>query len=329
MTKKIIKVPRFLIFEETIQFARIIRELPNSGTFIFDFEDADKIDPFSLLYLSSELQRCRSGRKSADFFAKNFTHLSYAAHMGFFKAFGLEHGKRPGEAKGSSTYIPIQIIDVLKIKSDAKDLMVNPGELLENMSKELCKVLTQTDSGSLFDLLVYSLREILRNVIEHSNCHQFGFCAQYWPSLNRVSLAILDRGIGIKNSLATNPTLNINSDEKALMEAIKPGVSGKVYKGQKRKPKGEWANSGFGLYMTSNICRNGGTFFIASGSKGLYMSENKYRYLDTPLNGTAVNLTLDTSRLTNLNDMLAELRDKASTDKIASISSLGLSKSFK
>ncbi|APU67753.1 hypothetical protein [Christiangramia flava] len=327
--KKTIEVPKFLVFEETIKFASTLKDLPEEGTYIFDFKKADKIDPFSLLYLSSELQFCRHRREKADFRAKNFSHLTYQSHMGFFKAFGLNHGKSPGEARGSQSYLPITLLNAREIRNDAAEMKVNPGEILEGLSKELTQVLTQTKEGDLYDMLVYSLREMLRNVVEHSRCIEFGLCAQYWPSMNRVSLAILDRGIGIKKSLSNNPNLNLQSDEDALKIAIEPGVSGKVFKGQKRRPRGDWVNSGFGLYMTSNICRNGGSFFIASGTKGLYLSEKKSRFLDTPINGTALNLTLDTAKISGLKETLADLREKAGSHRKASPSSLGLTKSFK
>ncbi|WP_092949868.1 hypothetical protein [Roseateles sp. YR242] len=35
---------------------------------------------------------------------------------------------------------------------------------------------------------------------------------------------------------------------------------------------GNWANSGFGLYMTNRICRNGGNFFIASGATSMLLT---------------------------------------------------------
>ena len=157
--------------------------------------------------------------------------------MGFFQAFGLDHGKMPGEANGNSRYIPIRILDAKQIRQDAREQLINPAELLETHSEHMSKVLTQTDSGDLYEVIVYCMREILRNVIEHSQCDRFGFCAQYLPSLDRVSLAILDRGIGIKKALENNPNLNLQSDKDAVLEAIKPGVSGKIYKGKKENQR--------------------------------------------------------------------------------------------
>jgi hypothetical protein len=245
--------------------------------------------------------------------------------MGFFQAFGMNYGKRPGEAKGSSTYIPINIYNTQEIKQDARDLMINPAELLESKAKEISNVLTRSESGNLNEVLTYCIREIFRNVIEHSHSEQFGFCAQYRPSLNRVSFSIIDRGIGLKESLEHNPTLDLKNDEEAIRAALKPATSGKVYRGQKNKPKGEWANSGYGLFMTSNICKRGGGFFIASGDVGYYTSENKERILETPFIGTALNLALDTNRIKDLYTMLREIDNNDIKSKIKpSKSSMGL-----
>ncbi|WP_349663429.1 hypothetical protein IZU89_12500 [Cellulophaga lytica] len=325
MTRKKIIVPSRLTFQNSIDFVKNLRALEPRKEINFDFTNLVTIDPFSLLLVSSEIQRCRSRLKESKFLATNFEHCSYAAHMGFFQAFGMNFGKKPGEAKGSSTYIPINIYNTQEIKKDARDLMINPAELLESKAKEISNILTRSESGDLNEVLTYCLREIFRNVIEHSHSEQFGFCAQYRPSLNRVSFSIIDRGIGLKESLENNPTLNLNNDEDAIRAALKPATSGKVYKGQKNKPKGEWANSGYGLFMTSNICKRGGGFFIASGDFGYYTSENKERILETPFKGTALNLALDTNRIKNLYTMLREIDNNDIKSKSKpSKSSMGL-----
>ena len=122
---------------------------------------------------------------------------------------------------------------------------------------------------------------------------------------------MLDRGIGIQAGLSTNPYLTIASDQEALNLALMPGISGKTYKGAKQNLHDVWANSGYGLYMTSRLCREGGSFFIASGNIGLYLSENKKRYLKTPFEGTALRLTLNTNRLSSLSSMLSRYREEA------------------
>jgi len=311
MNEIIIEVPRYLIFERTIDFINSFKNLDSKNKYIFDFEKLKRIDPFSLLYLSSELRTLKLDNPESEFIAKNFQHCTYAAHMGFFQAFGLDYGKFPGEAKNNNRYIPIRLFNVPQIKESARDLMIHNGEILEGYAKEISEVLTQNYDKDLTEILRYCLREALRNIVEHSNSNKFGFCAQYLPSLNVVSFAVLDRGIGIKKSLEDNPKLKLESDLDAIRESLKPGVSGKVYSGQKRKPKGDWANSGYGLYMTSNICKKGGSFFIASGNKGVYLSSNDEKLLDLHINGTSLNLTINLNQKNNLNELLRELREEA------------------
>jgi hypothetical protein len=308
----VIKVPRRLTLETTVKFSCELRDIPKCESYILDFSGVGRIEPFALLFLSSELQRFKSKRGYAkQFAASNFEHCSYAGHMGFFKAFGLDYGKHAGEAKGSGTYIPITIFDVEEIKQSAADNYEAAGQFIEGQAEIMAETLTRSDSGDLFDTLTYSIREIIRNVIEHSESEQFGFCAQYWPSYGSVELSILDRGIGIRAGLSSNPHLNIQDDHEALNLSLMPGISGKAFKGMRRNANDVWANSGYGLYMTSRLCREGGSYFIASGETGLYLSENKKRYLETPFEGTAIKLTLNTSRLKTLSEMLGRFRKEA------------------
>jgi hypothetical protein len=323
----LITVPPNLILEETIRFANSFEAFPDTDQYIFDFRYVRRIEPFDMLFLSSELKRYRATKPDCRFTAQNYDQNSYAAHMGFYKAFGLDYGKAPGEALGSGTYIPITFYSTDEIRQKAREKGVAPAKLLEEECSRMSSILTRADKGELFDVMVYSLREILRNIVEHSRAENFSLCAQYWPSLRKVALAIKDDGRGIRESLSENPHLRIESDEDALNLALQPGVSGTAFAGAYIDPDDAWANSGYGLYMTSNICREGGSFFITSGSKGIYFSENKHRILETPVSGTALNLALNIDRVQSLQSMLESYRSKAS-DKGAqspSKSSKGLS----
>jgi len=309
MTKShIVTVPSSLTIPPTIEFANALLSLPTADEYVFDFSQVKFLPPFPLLYLSSEIQRCRAKHPELPFKAINIDHCTYEANMGFFRAFGMDYGKKPGEAKGSPNYLPIEIYNVAKIRQEAWKQLMPPPEFLEKKAAEITKVLTQTNRGVLYDVVVYCMREILRNVFEHSQATSFGLCAQYWPSRKRVSLAILDRGIGIKKSLSANPYLNLTTDESALEYSIQPGISGTAFEGADIDGNDTWANSGYGLYMTSNLCKESGNFFIASGGKGLYISKTIRQLIDIPFEGTALNLTLDLNNRANLSQMLEGYR---------------------
>lgn len=338
MESHTVYLPRRLTLESTIEFANELHILPQAKRYILDFQHVGRIEPYAMLFLSSEMQRLRRRYPESIFTVQNHQSKTYAAHMGFFKAFGCDFGKNPGEATGSSRYLPVSIWSSEKLRKEAAENYEAVGEFIERKAEEMAAVLTQTSSGDLFDTLTYSIREIIRNVVEHSESNQFGFCAQYWPAYGKVELALMDRGIGVRNGLSSNPHLVINSDHDALNYSLMPGISGKAFKGVKRDKHDVWANSGFGLYMTSRLCREGGSFFLASGDTGIYLSENKKRYLNTPFEGTALRLLLNTNRLSTLSSMLGRYSKEATEFKkeyidgqnlAASTASKMLSRDFK
>ena len=309
MEKYEIIIPSHLIFNETLMFIDSFKNLRLDRNYVFNFKNLKRIDPFSLLCLSSEIQLFKHNNPNSIFSAKNYEHRTYEAHMGFFQSFGLKYGKLPGEAINNNNYIPITLFDVQSIKNNARDLSIHPGEYLTNRAEEISEILTRGNNEVLKDVLTYCIREIFRNIVEHSKSSMFGFCAQYLPSINKVIFAVLDRGIGINEAISQNPKLKIEDDLNAIYESLKPGVSGKVYAGQKNKPKGDWVNSGYGLFMTSNICKKGGSFFIASNSKGILQTLKSTKEFDINIKGTGLILTIDTTQISNLKTMLEELRN--------------------
>ncbi|MFT3796541.1 hypothetical protein [Flavobacterium sp.] len=315
LEEKIIYAPNKLIFEDTIKFVNSFCRIWGKKKYIFDFKNTTTLDTFSLLYVSYKLEVFKKNNPTSEFHARNIKHLTYPAHMGFFKSFGANFGKNPGEAAGSRTYSPIKIFKISEIKQTARDSGIHYAEYLEQLAEEISNILTQNKSETVTDILKYSIREILRNIVEHSEGDEFSFCAQYIPSLGKVYFAVLDKGIGLKKALSSNPKLSLLDDMDAIRWGLKPGVSGKVYPGQKRKPKGDWANSGYGLYMTSNICKQGSsTFFICSGESGLLISKTGEQELKLEMEGTAVYLGIDIHKIKELKVMLKKFGDNVPKD---------------
>lgn len=263
-----------------------------------------------MAYVANELKRFRETRPHSRFRAANHKDKSYAAHMGFFRAFGLKFGNEPGEASGSSTYLPLTILNVADLQSEAGKSGEHVGTIIESKSEQIAKILTRQQTGDLVDTLTFSIREIMRNVVEHSNSEVIEYCAQYWPTKSLVEFAVLDTGQGIMRGLSTNPYLNINDERDALHLALLPGISGKMYKGVRKRMHDEWQNSGFGLYMTSRICRNGGNFFIASNDKSIFLDSTSKQDLECKYKGTALRLRIDTSRISSCSEMLARYRNE-------------------
>jgi anti-sigma regulatory factor (Ser/Thr protein kinase) len=290
-------VPDQLDLSTSLGFARALRSQPEAKEYIFDFQQLRWLEPFPMLYLSSQLRRFASQHAGCRFGVANFEELGYASHMGFFQAFGLDFGKQPGEAKGNDRYLPITVLAVADLEQEAAASYREIGEVIERRSRRLARMLTQQDCGDLVDTLTYSFREMIRNVVEHSASDSVEYCAQYWPTRQSVEIAILDAGKGLRASLSENPFLQPDNDREALNLCLLPGVSGKMYNGRSSTPYDEWQNSGYGLYVTSRLCGNGGAFFICSGDTGLLLGHSRRQYLKTDFKGTALSLVLRTDRI--------------------------------
>lgn len=312
MTQIQIPVPNSLDLSSALKLSIDLANLDEADEFVFDFAKTRTVEPFPMLMVSSEIRRLMSRFPESKTLCSNFKHMTYAGHMGFFRAFGLDFGKFPGEANGSARYLPMTLFRCENLIREAAKKGIEVGDEVEGESKHLAAMLCGSDTGPVFDTLAYSVRELMRNVVEHSNSKLFGICAQYWPSRNKVEVAILDRGIGLRESLRNNPHLDVINDKSAINYALMPAVSGKAFKGARTKQKGPWANSGFGLYMTSRICRNGGTFFVASGETGMLLttkSEGK-RYFDCRFGGTAIRMVVRTDQVADLRDALEIYRNE-------------------
>jgi hypothetical protein len=303
--------PSQLDLPSALAFASEIAGLPDSPEYEINFSRVGLVEPFPMLLIASQLRKLNQRQPEPEISCSGHEHMTYAAHMGFFQSFGLDHGNAPGQARGSANYLPITVFETEDVEREAATKGIEVGNQIEATSQRLSAILCGDDDGPLFDTLTYSIREIIRNAVEHSRSERFGICAQHWPSRKRVEVAILDRGIGLRSTLARNPHIDVSDDKKALNFALMPAISGKAFKGSKLQRTGNWTNSGFGLYMTNRICRNGGTFFIASGTAGMLLTRTAgKRYFECSMDGTAVRMVINTSALPKLRDSLLRYKEE-------------------
>lgn len=323
--------------EGALATVRRLYELPTSDVYVIDFARLSWIEPFGMLYFARQLRAFADERKPGKCRAVNYERHSYAAFMGFFKAFGLAFGNAPGSTPGTDRYIPLTEIVIRDLHVEAGQGSMDVREVIESKSRQMAAVLARGEAGRVHETLSFSLREILRNVVEHANADHIWYGAQYWPEKQVVELAILDQGQGVRRALSRNPHVAIESDADALRLALLPGVSGIAFEGSKQRRRDEWANSGYGLFMTSELCARGGSFMICSGSSALHREDMKESVLACNLCGTALRLTIYVPAVAELGVSLAELSKKGeaiaadfgpATTNSASKSSRMLSKDF-
>lgn len=263
--------------------------------------------------VSKALQEFREARPAAPRRAVNYRRrecLRYAAHAGFFQSFGMGYGQNVGAVSSTLSFIPLKVVRTDDVRESAFDEGVHHGQYLQDEAENLAAVLVQSRSTEAERTLAYALREIVRNVIEHSGSESYSFAAQYWPASGEAEIVVSDSGIGLRRSLLRNPRLEVTDDEIALDLATSAGVTS--VGSRRSRMDGGWGNSGFGLYMTRRLCELGGRFAIASGKGALVSDAGGSRRLLTDTGGTTVILKLATGRLGDLDERLLEFRNAAS-----------------
>jgi hypothetical protein len=195
-----IRIPERLRLKEVLETARLIRDVPNSGEVHIDFGAMRDPGPFALLMLSSAISRKRNAFPEVHFSPRNYSHHSYCAHMGFFRACGFDYGREPGAAHGSDKYLPVTKQGITEIRRESNESGRPVGELVEEEARSLAEILCQTNSGDLFTIMTFAFREIIRNTVEHSNAPGVEYCAQYLAAKDKVEIAVIDRGIPARQS---------------------------------------------------------------------------------------------------------------------------------
>ncbi|MEB6605943.1 hypothetical protein MXM08_05105 [Aeromonas sanarellii] len=308
----VVKFPSNCNEQEIFRFCTEVEKYAGEKDLLIDFSSMGRIEPFSMTYVAKHIRDFSRKYKDTIVRCTGHQNKEYAANMAFFRAFGLKYGREPNCKDGNESFVPFTILRIQTIVDEASKEWKEAQDIIEKRSEHLAKILSREEGGNLVDALTFSIREIMRNVLEHSQSRSIEYCAQYWPTYHKVEIAIIDNGIGLKQSLLANPFIQVESDSDAIQQALMPAISSKNFKGARVDRDNPWHNSGFGLYMNSRICRLGGNFLICSGDHGIALNEQRKQHIDLGhrVNGTAVRMVLNTSKLTDLSQMLARFRDE-------------------
>jgi hypothetical protein len=233
-------------------------------------------------------------------------------HIAYLKFWGFQRGNEIGDAKGSGNYVPIQVFDLTKMKVALGDRPY--AEIIEEKASELALILTQQRSGEVFIALQYSIREMMRNSIEHSLGDRVVFLGQYWPTKHEAEIVLCDDGCGVSETLRT--TEEVQSDKKGLPLALRPSISG-VTEFEKSHQDEPYRNSGFGLYVTSRLCSEQGVFRIISGNAGLTRRGDVLTPHDWRFNGTCIQMKIRTDGLADVEGRIKSIVDEGERELAA------------
>ena len=312
-----IEVP-ILSTSNVITFSRTLQNCEYDDKYFFDVSNIGNYEPLPMLLAAALIRQFCVRRNLAPWdielrYVENES-FRYACHMGFFQSAGFLQGNAPGEAPGSLSYIPLTKLNIRDMQREAyaSGELLDRGDLIERKSDELARVLAQHNS-ELQKLLRYLIREAIRNVPEHANTNEVWVCGQYWHNRDLAEIGILDEGIGIYESLKKNYIHNsyIKNNEEALRWAIKPGVSVSFNPARGQRSDNVWANSGYGLYMVSEICKaTGGWFTFVSGEDCLRAYPNNTRLYGAHFKGTALGIRIRPSNVRSYQSLIDAVRTR-------------------
>lgn len=320
-----IRVPN-LEFMDALKFCVKLREYEWKECNILDFAKVKNCDPFTMLIVAHKILSLRNKHPETTCRAINCNN-TYAENMRFYRLIGIAKGAEINREQGNKNYQAITELDFTKMYDECRKTGKQLGEVVTNTSQKLASVIARGDE-KLKKTMTFCLREILRNIPEHSGSCKGWYCAQFWPKYDLVELAIMDNGCGIYKSITNNIRYAMEGldNEKALKMALQPGISERfddsgneeIFAGEANK----WKNSGYGLYVVSKICAKlGANFVLASGNKAIYVTENSniisHEIFDTDVDGTAIRIRLRPSKIDKIEQILKEIREE-DTKKVAS-----------
>jgi hypothetical protein len=263
---------------------------PGSTPIEINFGTLGFVEPFPTMVLAHGLRQILALRASRDFettfqgLDSKLGAVGYLKHLGFFRFVGLATGKRTDEANTvESRFLPLTTIRRGQVENKGRVMQAT----LDLQAERLATVIFPGKEGEgPAMMLAYALREIMRNSFEHGRADHCMAMAQRWND-GSAEIAIADYGIGIFNSLG--PIMNYKTPDEALSAALLPGISSQSVKGDS-----EWANSGFGLYVVSELGKKFGAFAIISSGRILHFQKGQPKIEYVPVHGTMVKLRVDT-----------------------------------
>lgn len=297
------------LFQETI--LPVVRN-NECGAIIFDLNgllsNNGLIEPFGVIRLANYIFQLKNEGivlKRAINKELKVKH-SYGKTMRIFGLFGLgeDYGEsydKPFEKEGV-LYYPLHAINLDNFKNDS---LYTQGEI-DDLSNKLAHIITsETKDSDFFKYISFSINEIIRNILQHSDSNSLLVMAQKWGSKRKcLELSIMDLGNGIDATLGKLANQLDNTNITPLKLSLIPGASSQLTTYINDTAE----NSGFGLYMISELVKDYGDFFILSGNEGISITKENRKHFTTTTLGTIISIRIDLNKLENYQNKMDKLR---------------------
>jgi len=286
---------------QAIKTIKEISELnPIDNEIIFDFTGFVETNPFNILVIANSINALKAKNPNIKTKLIPNSNSTFLGHLGFYKTIGANLGKEIGEAKANNNYMPITKINF----DEMQDGFYNS---IEEKAQQLSALLNFDSDLSGFSKYIFI--ETIRNVYEHAETNNLLLCAQKWPTMDLVEIAIVDNGIGIANALKKR--IKGKTEKELMYMAALPGISAKSNHAFLDKDD-FWRNSGYGLYVLREFSKAyNGSFMLCSKNIALHQINGKVKECSTFFEGTAVAIRFRTNLEIDFNSTRRDIVRKA------------------
>lgn len=303
---------------------------------IISFERLEFIEPAGAILLLSTIDKfLRDGIPHYFEPINRYRHkdaVSYGETMGIFQQLGISDA--PAYTSGARYLAPTRV-DIQEIYEESRVGSMTIEDYFEEIAQKLVSKtlnLARTDlENSVEDLFVFVVREMIRNIFDHSNASHYYYALQAYEKTNCVEVVIADFGVGLLETVPFNVEerwYGLDTDEEAIRKSLLPGVS--ALSNHSYAPE-YYKNSGYGLALVKRIIQETkGLFSIASGLKSITYSCEEEIVDDCDITGTMVRMNINLTNLKSVHfDSILKEAEREAKDKGSNMSPSSASKTLR
>src|SRR5699024_4402721 len=225
--------------------------------------------------------------------------VSYGLNMGIFQELGLTDYKSKDEG---DTYLAPKKIKREEVTAYLNDTNENIESYYEYISSKIAnKILgshVHNFNEKIYRLFTYVIRELIRNIFDHSESDYFYYGSQFIPSTSVVELVISDGGVGLKHTIpfdAEERWFNNDTTENAIKKAFMPGITAES---NHSYATANYLNSAFGLAMVKQIILlANGILSLGTSDKTISFTNDREILNECQIQGPIIRIRIDLEKL--------------------------------
>lgn len=255
--------------------------LESGDELVLDLRSLKFIHPFLVLPLCSLISKAIQNDIKIDFQFNNKTkyYLDTILFPSGFDALAEDHWSKFLAQFQNKTFLPICKIPVNSSNNLIREELLST---FENIAMKQLKI-----TGQMVTVIKYLSGEAMDNIVEHAQVSNGWIMVQNYPEKGFLDICILDSGIGLIGSYKSIGIENIDSDVKALEQAINGNSTKQITE-----------TRGYGIDTSRRMLVEGlkGKYFLFSGA-AFYIYTNELEQItpisfDSRWNGTMLALRI-------------------------------------